>query len=97
MISDPDPERNRELVAQRLGWPDGALNNCRALEAEFPDWSVFWTNGGLPKDQQPGYRAMTREMYSTSLTSCREHLYEYRATLGELRTALAARSLPARN
>jgi hypothetical protein len=41
--SDPDmPERNRELLAERGGWPAGAVEACRRLEREFPGWTVYW-------------------------------------------------------
>jgi hypothetical protein len=47
-LGDPrlDPAvllRNRELIAQRLAWPAGALADCLALEAEFPAWILCWT------------------------------------------------------
>jgi len=53
-----DVMTSRRLIAKRLGWPDGALEACVELEADFPDWVVFWTRGGLPSDRDPGYRAV---------------------------------------
>jgi hypothetical protein len=52
-------ERNRELIAERLGWPDGALNECRDLEARYPDYFCWWTSRGYP-DPVPGYGAALR-------------------------------------
>lgn len=59
-MTEPDPLHNRRLIAERLGWPDGALDACLALEADFPRWSVYWTKGGLPPDPRRGYRAFAR-------------------------------------
>lgn len=41
---------NRELIAERLGWPGDALGACLELEQAFPRWAVFW-------DRVRGYRA----------------------------------------
>jgi hypothetical protein len=43
-----DPERNRELIAERLDWPKTALTECIDVENEHPGWIVYWSNGGLP-------------------------------------------------
>ena len=56
-----DPERNRELLAERLGWPDGAVDACRQVEAGHPGWHVWWSqnpwrrDGGVPAG--PAYGA----------------------------------------
>lgn len=34
--------RNRRLLAERLGWPAGALEACEDVERRFPGWAVFW-------------------------------------------------------
>lgn len=49
--------RNRELIAERLGWPDDALIACLAIEQEYPQWAVYWDNGQLPASPGRGYRA----------------------------------------
>lgn len=73
-----DPDRNRRLLAERLHWPEGALAQCQALEADFPDWIVFWTSGGLPRNPDPGYRASlmrhneTCELYAVTIDELRE-------------------------
>jgi hypothetical protein len=59
-LPPPDPERNRQLVAERLGWPPEALKACRDLEAQFPRWMVFWTNGATT-GTEPGYRASLQQ------------------------------------
>lgn len=35
-------ERNRELIAERLHWPPGALASVRAIEAACSDWQATW-------------------------------------------------------
>jgi hypothetical protein len=46
-------ERNRELLAQRLRWPEGALEAVRRLEAQHPRYSVHWSSGG--HEGPPGF------------------------------------------
>jgi predicted DNA-binding transcriptional regulator AlpA len=36
-------ERNRELIAERVGWPTGAIDVCRRIENDFPGWAVWWS------------------------------------------------------
>lgn len=56
-IDDDLPRRNRRVLAERQGWPDGALDACLELEQAYPRWAVLWTKGGLPRDPDRGYRA----------------------------------------
>ncbi|MBT2541975.1 hypothetical protein J7E99_14990 [Streptomyces sp. ISL-44] len=56
-----DPELNRELIAQRLGWPEGAVEESRAVEAEEPGWQVWYVIGGLPSEPEPGFTARQAE------------------------------------
>jgi hypothetical protein len=61
LLDDARHLRNRQLIAERLGWPDGALDACTALEADYPDWAVFWTDrrpADEPGYREPGYRAV---------------------------------------
>jgi hypothetical protein len=46
-------ERNREIVAERLGWPDEALGACREIEAGAAGWYCWWTPLPWP---DPGFR-----------------------------------------
>ena len=44
-LPPPGPElaaRNRRIIAERTGWPEGALEECERLEAEHPGYSVSW-------------------------------------------------------
>jgi hypothetical protein len=50
-------ERNRELVAERLGWPDGAIEACRKVEAAHPGWYSWWSPNPWPPRDGPAYGA----------------------------------------
>ena len=54
----PNPELNRRLIAERLGWPDGANERCHELALAHPDWRVFWVSGRTPQAPKPGYQAI---------------------------------------
>jgi hypothetical protein len=56
-------ERNRAVIAERLGWPDGALEACQDLEQRHPAWHVTYVLGGVPSAPTPGYRAYLRDPY----------------------------------
>lgn len=77
-----DPERNRRLIAERLGWPDGALEAVVQLEQAHPEWNIWWTRGGLPLGAPAGYRA--------SLRRHGHHCEPHGATLDDLRVQLVA-------
>lgn len=85
-MQDPDPMRNRELLAERLEWPEGGLPACLALEKDFPRWIVYWVKGDLPAEPRRGYRARYGNRSEV-----------FGATPEELRTALveADAKLPA--
>lgn len=73
-------ERNREILAARLGWPDGAIEEVRELEESHPGYSVYWGTGRLTSPR-PGYYA--------SLPDERAGIF-YGATAGELDAKLTA-------
>lgn len=33
---------NRRLLAERMGWPRGALEECERLDSEHAGWIVYW-------------------------------------------------------
>lgn len=39
--------KNLLLFAERLGWPDGAVEVCRRVENEHPPWLAMWTGAGF--------------------------------------------------
>lgn len=45
-------ERGREIVAERLGWPEEALARCQGLEEKHPRWYSWWTPFPYP---DPGF------------------------------------------
>ena len=69
----PGPElagRNRQLIAERIGWPEGAVELCEEIEQAHPDWSVFW----LPEntiegfERPSGFMARRRDWYGREKT-----------------------------
>ena len=54
--ADVDLEENMRLLAERLGWPGGALEACLALEAAHPGWRAYWSRGPYGRPPQPGFR-----------------------------------------
>lgn len=52
-------ERNREILAERLRWPKGALAACRRIEATYPGieagWFSKWHVPGFEREE--GYYA----------------------------------------
>jgi hypothetical protein len=50
-LDPPGPElaaKNRRLLAERLGWPDGALEACEQLDQAHIGWYTNWSPGGSP-------------------------------------------------
>jgi hypothetical protein len=41
-------ERNRELIAGRCGWPEGALTAVREVERQHTDWYAWWASNPWP-------------------------------------------------
>lgn len=56
-------QRNRRIIAARVGWPPGAVDECERIERLFPlvnlidgawpRWSVYWSDR-----PRPGYYAI---------------------------------------
>jgi hypothetical protein len=42
---------NRRLIAERTGWPEGALQACADLEDRHPGWHVSW----MSENTGPGF------------------------------------------
>lgn len=49
--------KNRRILAERLHWPDGALETCEQIEKNLPGWDVTWAAGGELTWTEPGYYA----------------------------------------
>lgn len=59
-LHPPGPElaaKNRRLLAERWGWPDGALQACEKIEKLHPGWSAMWSAGGEHTWREPGFYA----------------------------------------
>jgi hypothetical protein len=54
-------ESNREIIAERMHWPSGAIDDCRSLERDNPQYYVYWSLGILPNQRGPGYYAGYRQ------------------------------------
>ena len=50
---------NRRVMAERLGWPDGAVETCDWLQDAYPDWISGWqAEQAIPGFEKPaGYYA----------------------------------------
>lgn len=85
-LPDFDPERNRDLIAERMEWPDGAVDACRQLEREFPAWTVYWVSGKLPSSPRKGYQAIFDDhhhRFSRAFGETPEELRENLAAAGD--------------
>lgn len=41
--------RNRRILAERTGWPDGALQACEDFDARHPGWHCTWLEANTIK------------------------------------------------
>lgn len=48
--TDAFAERNREILAERSHWPDGALDTVRFIESKYAGWHVWWTDRPWRRD-----------------------------------------------
>jgi len=76
--------KNRRVIAERSGWPDGAVDACEQLERDWPDWSVSWEAGGGKESKDPGFYANRHDWHPRD-PGPRD---QYGATPDELRTAI---------
>lgn len=83
--------RNRRLLAERLGWPAGALRVCEVLQRRYPGWHTTW----LPASTAPGFE-FPAGFYATDERGCgRRHLWAYGATPAALAADIALRQAAA--
>lgn len=83
-LPEPGPElaaRNRRIVAERLKWPDGAIDACERIERDHPGWNVYYAARPWPT-LKSGY-------YATRLHSHRLERRLYGATANELATSIS--------
>jgi len=70
--------RNRRILADRLGWPVGAVQECEWVEREHPGWSPHWREANAWSGQPAGYYALRYDhdrrdaaAYGVSRVRCR--------------------------
>lgn len=53
--------RNRRVLAERQGWPDGAVEACEQLEVTHRGWSFSWRTANTIKgfERPEGFYATT--------------------------------------
>jgi hypothetical protein len=59
MTEEPRPSlrwRNRRVLAERLRWPAGILDDCERIEQEHPSWGINWY-----ADKPRGFTARHRQ------------------------------------
>lgn len=49
--------QNKVLLAERLRWPDGALQACQDLEKRYPGWNVHWLGESIRGRRRAGFHA----------------------------------------
>lgn len=86
----PMAERNREVLAERLGWPEGALAACIELEAAVPGfhvaWFPQWKTAAKQFDREAGFYAWVTGQ--EPLCNGRQRQEWYGATAEELKAKL---------
>lgn len=45
--------RNRRILAERLRWPDGVLEDCERIEDGRPDWAVTFHSSYVSAEAEP--------------------------------------------
>lgn len=94
-MTDLDPvgaelgRMNKRILADRCGWPDGALEECEKLDADFPEWSASWARGGGLTWREDGYYAQPRRWSYSG-----PNPFLYGATVDDLRAELQTHPAP---
>jgi hypothetical protein len=89
--------RNRRIVAERVGWPDGAVEACERLEREYRGWDVRWLDDWFVKgfERQAGYYAWaTGEQPGTSIWVEGEQIWIRRQELYGMQPSDLEKQLP---
>ena len=84
--------RNRRILAERLHWPDGAIQACEQIESESPAWRTTWAQGGDLTWTKPGFYAHRRQWHIND----KKPRWVYGATPDELRHAISDQEPPDR-
>ena len=82
--------RNDELIAERFNWPDGVLEEVRALRKAHPGWGITWAQGAIGAWREDGY-------YAWVVNGWPRRRFVYRATAVELGAVLELAPYPSRD
>lgn len=77
--------RNEEILAERLCWPEGALEACRDLQKRYPGWSVALVNENT-------FKGFERPAGFSGVLSGSHDAHRFAETADELETLM--RSVP---
>lgn len=77
--------RNQAILAERLRWPEGALQACRDLEDRYPGWRVDW----LGENRRPGFER-PGGFLAANEEDVRHKVEAFRTDLAEIEAVLAA-------
>jgi hypothetical protein len=85
---DTMENRNLRLIAERTGWPSGAIDLCLLMEAAFPEWTVWWARrktapgfecpAGFHASYRGRRRSERRELFDETGWGLREQLEQLR-------------------
>ena len=89
MNDDPKNQawKNRRTLAERLGWPAGALEACEEVEQEHPEWHISYSSGGGRTWSRAGF-------YAKRKAAWRPEPAPYGANTDELVAAIQAWQAP---
>jgi predicted DNA-binding transcriptional regulator AlpA len=73
---------NRRILAERLNWPNGALETCEQVEQESPEWHITYSAGGNRTWNKAGFYAQRKAAW-------RPEPALYGASASELEAAIA--------
>lgn len=75
-------QHNLLLLAERLKWPDGAVEVCQEIEAEFPGWLTHWCGGSTKPhgwySRHHGHKAREGHEFGATPDELREKIRGHR-------------------
>ncbi|MFG1605882.1 hypothetical protein [Actinoplanes sp. NPDC049265] len=83
-------DENREIMAETFDWPDDALDICKFIEIDFPEWyPVYIGVDGGDRAYPPGFYAIRRFSWKSEPPAYGATDDELRAALNDWRPGLA--------
>jgi hypothetical protein len=84
--SESMEQRSLRAIAERTGWPAGALDACFELETAFPGWTLWWAPENIAKgfecptgfhaSFEGGHRSLNRRLFAETIEELRVQLEE---------------------